>query len=116
MLGDLGAEVIKIERPGAGDDTRGWGPPYLRDHNGVETTESAYFLCANRNKKSVTVDMTHPEGRRLLVRLAQASDILIENFKARARLRHPACAESAPDLLFDHGVRPDRSLRTATGL
>jgi crotonobetainyl-CoA:carnitine CoA-transferase CaiB-like acyl-CoA transferase len=81
MLGDLGAEVIKIERPGAGDDTRGWGPPYLRDHDGVETTESAYFLCANRNKKSVTVDMTHPEGRKLLVRLAQASDILIENFK-----------------------------------
>ncbi|MDO9440238.1 MAG: CaiB/BaiF CoA-transferase family protein [Beijerinckiaceae bacterium] len=81
MLGDLGAEVIKIERPGTGDDTRGWGPPYLRDQDGAETSESAYFLCANRNKKSVTIDMTHTDGQKLLARLAQSSDILIENFK-----------------------------------
>ncbi|MBX9739701.1 MAG: CoA transferase [Beijerinckiaceae bacterium] len=81
MLGDLGAEVIKIERPGTGDDTRGWGPPYLRDQEGAETSESAYFLCANRNKKSVTIDMTHTDGQKLLARLAQSSDILIENFK-----------------------------------
>lgn len=81
MLGDLGAEVIKIERPGAGDDTRGWGPPYLHDAEGVETSESAYFLCANRNKKSVTIDIAHPEGRKLILKLAEASDILIENFK-----------------------------------
>jgi crotonobetainyl-CoA:carnitine CoA-transferase CaiB-like acyl-CoA transferase len=80
-LADLGAEVIKIERPGAGDDTRGWGPPFLVDAQGRETADSAYFLCANRNKKSVTVDMTREEGRQALVALAQRADILIENYK-----------------------------------
>src|SRR4051812_10243600 len=70
MLGDLGAEIIKIERPGAGDDTRGWGPPYLRDNEGRDTSESAYYLSANRNKKSVTIDIARPEGAALVARLA----------------------------------------------
>ena len=80
-LADLGAEVIKIERPGAGDDTRSWGPPFLVDAQGREAADSAYFLCANRNKKSVTIDMTREEGRQALVALAQRSDVLIENYK-----------------------------------
>ena len=81
MLGDLGAEVIKIERPGCGDDTRAWGPPFLRDDAGQPTAESAYFQCMNRNKKSVTIDMAHPQGQRLLRDLAARADVLIENFK-----------------------------------
>ena len=75
-LGDLGAEVIKIERPGTGDDTRSWGPPYLSD-----TALSAYFLCANRNKRSVAIDFAQPDGAELLRRLALESDVLVENFK-----------------------------------
>jgi crotonobetainyl-CoA:carnitine CoA-transferase CaiB-like acyl-CoA transferase len=79
-LADLGAEVIKVERPGAGDDTRAWGPPFLKDDEGHDNT-SAYFLCANRNKKSVTADITRPEGQALLRQLAEKSDIVIENYK-----------------------------------
>jgi crotonobetainyl-CoA:carnitine CoA-transferase CaiB-like acyl-CoA transferase len=78
---DLGAEVIKIERPGTGDDTRGWGPPFVPDRDGVETDEAAYFMSANRGKKSVTVDITKPEGQDLLRRLAEKSDVLLENYK-----------------------------------
>lgn len=81
LLADLGAEVIKIERPGVGDDTRAWGPPFLKDQAGENTTESAYYLSANRNKQSVTVDITTPEGQRIVRELATKSDILIENFK-----------------------------------
>jgi crotonobetainyl-CoA:carnitine CoA-transferase CaiB-like acyl-CoA transferase len=81
ILGDLGAEVIKIERPDGGDDTRAWGPPYLRDAEGRDTAEAAYFLCANRNKKSVTVDITKPDGQMIVRRLAEQSDVLLENFK-----------------------------------
>lgn len=81
LLGDLGADVLKIERPGSGDDTRSWGPPYLRDEQGIETSEAAYFLCANRNKKSVTVDITVPAGQEIIRRLAAQSDVLLENFK-----------------------------------
>ena len=81
MLGDLGAEIIKIERPGGGDDTRAWGPPYLTDDAGATTAESAYFQCANRNKKSVALDIAHPEGARIARALAMQSDVLIENFK-----------------------------------
>lgn len=80
-LADLGAEVIKIERPGAGDDTRSWGPPYARDAAGDQTFESAYFLSANRGKKSVTVDMADQEGQRIIRALAEKSDVLVENFK-----------------------------------
>ncbi|MET1076790.1 MAG: CaiB/BaiF CoA-transferase family protein [Pseudomonas sp.] len=81
ILADLGAEVIKVERPGAGDDTRAWGPPFLRDAQGDNTSEAAYYLSANRNKQSVTLDFTQAEGQRLVRELAARSDILIENFK-----------------------------------
>ncbi len=82
ILGDLGAEVIKIERPGAGDDSRGMGPPYLKDKQGQETRQSAYFLSANRNKLSVTVNLTTPEGRDVIQQLVGHCDILVENFRA----------------------------------
>jgi formyl-CoA transferase len=74
LLGDLGAEVIKVERPGAGDDTRAWGPPFAAG-------ESAYYLCANRNKKSITVNLKSPDGQEIIRELARVSDVLIENFK-----------------------------------
>ncbi len=80
-LGDLGAEVIKVERPGSGDDTRTWGPPVLRDAAGEPTTDAAYYLCTNRNKRSIAVDLTQAEGRALVRELACRSDILVENFK-----------------------------------
>ncbi|WP_411383496.1 CaiB/BaiF CoA transferase family protein [Pseudomonas sp. L7] len=81
ILADLGADVIKVERPGTGDDTRAWGPPFLRDADGENTSEAAYYLSANRNKRSVTIDFTQPEGQRLVRELAAKSDIVIENFK-----------------------------------
>jgi crotonobetainyl-CoA:carnitine CoA-transferase CaiB-like acyl-CoA transferase len=87
-LADLGADVVKVERPGSGDDTRGWGPPFLRDDDGDETAESAYFLCANRNKRSLTVDIATDGGRAVIRRLAQRSDVLVENFKVGDMARH----------------------------
>jgi crotonobetainyl-CoA:carnitine CoA-transferase CaiB-like acyl-CoA transferase len=81
LLADMGAEVIKIERPGAGDDTRAWGPPFLKDAAGNDTGESAYYLCTNRAKKSVAVDITRPEGQRLVRELALRCDVVVENFK-----------------------------------
>jgi len=81
ILADLGADVIKVERPDRGDDTRAWGPPFLRDARGENTSEAAYYLSANRNKRSVTIDFTQPEGQRLVRELAAKSDIVIENFK-----------------------------------
>ena len=81
MLADLGADVVKVERPGAGDDTRAWGPPYLCDANGRDTSEAAYFLSANRNKRSITIDFTQPEGQQQVRELVQRADVLIENFK-----------------------------------
>jgi crotonobetainyl-CoA:carnitine CoA-transferase CaiB-like acyl-CoA transferase len=81
LLADLGAEVVKIERPGTGDESRGWGPPWLITPAGAETRESAYFACTNRGKKSVTVDLARPEGQAIIRRLAERSDVLLENFK-----------------------------------
>ena len=80
-LADLGAEVIKIERPGSGDDTRSWGPPFLKDKHGKETRESAYFLSVNRGKKSVTLDISIPEGAKIARELATKCDVLLENYK-----------------------------------
>jgi crotonobetainyl-CoA:carnitine CoA-transferase CaiB-like acyl-CoA transferase len=80
-LGDLGAEVIKVERPGTGDDTRVWGPPWLKDRDGNDTRDAAYYLCANRNKQSIAVDFTRPEGQRIVRELALSCDVLVENFK-----------------------------------
>ena len=81
MLADLGAEVIKIERPGQGDDTRAWGPPYMPDESGRATSEAAYFHSANRGKQSVCIDMSSPQGQELILQLVDKCDVLIENFK-----------------------------------
>jgi crotonobetainyl-CoA:carnitine CoA-transferase CaiB-like acyl-CoA transferase len=81
LLGDLGADVLKIERPGAGDDTRAWGPPFVKDATGAETRESAYYLCANRNKRSLALDLSDPKAIDAIRRLAARADVLIENFK-----------------------------------
>ena len=81
LLGDLGADVIKVERPRAGDDTRKWGPPYVKDAEGQDTSESAYYLCANRNKRSIEIDITQKEGQELIRRLLTECDILVENYK-----------------------------------
>lgn len=81
LLGDLGADVLKVERPDVGDETRTWGPPYVKNAKGEDTTESAYYLCCNRNKRSVSIDMSRPEGAALIKSLAAKSDVLIENFK-----------------------------------
>src|ERR1700683_988595 len=96
VLADLGAEVIKIERPGTGDDTRAWGPPFLRNADGTENpgADAAYYLCANRNKKSVTVDFTAPAGQRIVQRLAKSSDVVLENFKAGGLLAYGLDYES----------------------
>lgn len=80
-LADLGADVIKIERPGSGDDTRGWGPPFLKDNSGDPTQEAAYYLGTNRNKRSVTCDIASPKGQALIKALVLACDVFIENFK-----------------------------------
>ncbi len=82
LLADLGAEVIKVERPGHGDDTRFWGPPFLKDAAGGDSGESAYYLAANRNKRSVAIDLAHPDGRAVVERLLAGTDALVENFKA----------------------------------
>lgn len=81
IFGDLGAEIIKVEKPGEGDDTRRWGPPFLKDRAGNDTGESAYYLSCNRNKKSVTIDIAKPEGQKIIHALARKCDILIHNFK-----------------------------------
>ncbi len=104
LLGDLGADVIKIERPGAGDDTRKWGPPFLKGADGDDTGESGYYLAANRNKRSVTVDYTLPEGRDILRRLVAQSDVLIENYRvgtlARYGLGYDDLKEVKPGLVY----------------
>ncbi len=81
MLADLGADVIKVERPGEGDDTRHWGPPYMQDAQGKDTDQASYFTCTNRNKRSVTLNLADPQGQALVRRMALGSDILVENFK-----------------------------------
>ena len=103
-MADLGAEVIKIERPGIGDDTRKWGPPFIRDEAGNETADAAYFHCANRGKKSVTLDLASAEGQRIARELAKASDILLENYKlgglARYRLGYDDLRAINPGLIY----------------
>ena len=104
ILADLGADVIKVERPVSGDDTRAWGPPFLRDENGHDTSEAAYYLSANRNKQSVTIDFTRPEGQALVRELAARSDVLIENFKvgglAAYGLDYPTLKAINPRLIY----------------
>ena len=81
MLADLGADVIKVERPGEGDDTRHWGPPYLQDGAGQDTDQASYFTCTNRNKRAITLNLADPQGQALVRQLALQSDVLVENFK-----------------------------------
>ena len=104
LLADLGADVIKVERPGTGDDTRSWGPPFLHDADGHETDESAYFLSTNRNKRSVTVDLTRPEGQAIIRELAAQSDVVIENFKHNGLvpygLDYASLREIKPDIVY----------------
>ena len=88
ILGDLGAEVIKIERPGVGDDTRNFAPPFLPDEKGEDTSESAYFAGTNRNKRSVTLNLANPEGQALAKRMLADCDILAENFKTGTLARY----------------------------
>jgi crotonobetainyl-CoA:carnitine CoA-transferase CaiB-like acyl-CoA transferase len=82
ILADLGADVVKVERPGVGDDTRGWGPPFLKDKSGRDTREAGYFLAVNRGKRSIAVDLGESEGQRIVRALAARADIVLENFKA----------------------------------
>ena len=104
MLGDLGAEIIKVERPGVGDETRTWGPPFLRDSAGTDTAESGYYLSANRNKRSVTINFARPEGAGLVRRLLMHADVLIENFKvgglAEYGLGYAQLREEFPRLVY----------------
>jgi crotonobetainyl-CoA:carnitine CoA-transferase CaiB-like acyl-CoA transferase len=104
LLADLGAEVVKIEKPGSGDDTRGWGPPFLKDSSGRDTGEAAYYLACNRGKKSVAVDFTRAEGRQIVRDLARGVDIVVENFKvgalARYGLDYPSLSAANPRLIY----------------
>ena len=103
-LADLGADVIKIERPGSGDDTRAWGPPYARDAEGQDTTEAAYYLAANRGKRSVTIDIASAEGQALLRELVLHCDVVLENYKVGQLKRYGLDYESLkalkPDLVY----------------
>jgi crotonobetainyl-CoA:carnitine CoA-transferase CaiB-like acyl-CoA transferase len=81
LLADYGADVIKVERPRTGDDTRGWGPPWLKDSDGNATADSAYYLAANRNKRSITIDLGNPRGAEIVRRLAESADVFLENFR-----------------------------------
>jgi len=103
LLADLGAEVIKVERPGKGDDTRAWGPPFVKDRDG-NNADAAYFMCANRGKKSLTLDIAKPEGQQIIRELAQQSDVLIENYKVgdlkRYGLDYDALSALNPRLIY----------------
>ncbi|MCU0930610.1 MAG: CoA transferase [Serpentinimonas sp.] len=103
-LADLGADVIKVERPGSGDDTRGWGPPFLQGRDGTDTAEAAYYLGANRNKRSLTCDLSHPEGQALIRQLVAHCDVFVENFKvgdmARYGLDYDSLSAINPRLVY----------------
>ncbi len=104
LLGDYGADVIKVEKPGAGDDTRGWGPPYVQGKDGQATRESAYYLSSNRNKRSIAVDIATPQGADVIRKLAAKCDILVENFKvgglAKYGLDYAAMQAIKPGLIY----------------
>jgi len=104
LLADLGADVIKVERPGAGDDTRGWGPPFVPNADGSDSDLSAYFLSANRNKRSIAIDLATAEGVALVKRLAAISDVVVENYKpgdlARRGLGYDDIKKVKPDIVW----------------
>jgi crotonobetainyl-CoA:carnitine CoA-transferase CaiB-like acyl-CoA transferase len=108
-LADLGADVIKIERPGSGDDTRSWGPPFLKDREGHDTAEAAYYLGTNRNKRSVTCDIARPEGQALVRELAKHCDVFVENFKVGDMARYGL------DYASLHAVNPRLVYCSVTG-
>jgi len=103
-LADLGADVIKVERPGVGDDTRHWGPPFVKDAQGNDTAETAYFICINRNKRSITVDISKSEGQEIIRELVKESDIVIENYKvgdlAKYSLDYESLKKVKSDLIY----------------
>jgi crotonobetainyl-CoA:carnitine CoA-transferase CaiB-like acyl-CoA transferase len=101
LLADLGADVIKVERPGHGDDTRGWGPPFLRTPDGSPTDHAAYFCCTNRNKRSVAIDFATPDGRQLIRDLVSRSDVFIENLKVGTLARYGLDYESLKSVKRD---------------
>lgn len=104
LLADYGADVVKVERPGGGDETRRWGPPWIRDARDGTPGDAAYFLSANRNKRSITIDLAHPQGRQLVRQLAEQSDVLIENFRPASLAKHGLDAgrllEANPALVY----------------
>ena len=104
ILADLGAEVIKIERPQFGDDTRMWGPPWMKSQNGLDTRESGYFQCANRNKYSVAIDIATQEGQDLIYEIAKTADVVIENFKAGSLVKYgldyASLSQMNPNLIY----------------
>ena len=104
MLADMGADVIKIEKPGEGDDTRHWGPPFLKDAQGQDTAHASYFTACNRNKRSIAIDIAKPEGQALIKQLALQCDILVENFKvgglAHYGLDHASVRALNPRLVY----------------
>jgi formyl-CoA transferase len=103
-LADLGAEVIKVERPGAGDDTRSWGPPFLRDSAENDTADAAYFAAANRGKRSVTINLAAPQGQAIVRELVAQCDVLLENYRVGQLTRYgldaPALLELNPRLIY----------------
>jgi crotonobetainyl-CoA:carnitine CoA-transferase CaiB-like acyl-CoA transferase len=103
-LADLGADVIKVERPESGDDTRHWGPPFLKDEQGQETSEAAYYLAINRNKRSITLDIAHPEGQAIIRELVKTCDVVIENYKVgqlkKYGLDYDSLKAIKPDLIY----------------
>ena len=113
LLGDMGADVIKVERPGAGDDTRSWGPPFLKDGQGQATREAGYYLSVNRGKRSITLDITTPDGQEVIRRLVRTSDILVENFAPgvmeRLGLGYEALSQVNPRLVYGAGSGYGRS-------
>ena len=109
MLADLGADVIKVERPGEGDDTRHWGPPFLKDADGKDTDQATYFTACNRNKRSVTIDMAQPQGQALIRQMAMQSDVLVENFKVGGLAKYGLDFESL------HALNPRLIYCSVTG-
>jgi len=103
-LADLGADVIKVEKPGVGDDTRHWGPPFAKDAQGIDSSETAYFIAINRNKRSITVDISTPEGQDIIRKLVEKSDVLIENYKVSQLLKYgldyASLQKIKPDLIY----------------
>ncbi len=104
LLADLGADVVKVERPGAGDDTRHWGPPYLKDRNGEDTEDAAYFMAANRGKRSIALDITQPDDQKIIHQLAQKADVILENYKVgglkKYGLDYDALKSANPRLVY----------------